>query len=430
MGIETDKKLGLLSIFFLGVNSIVGSGIFLLPNEAYEKVGNASLVIMVINAILALSIALCFAECASRFDKNGSAFVYVKAAFGDFAAFEVGLFTWFIGCVTWAAETQGLITVLGSIFPSFNHIFVNRLTVLILCVALGIVNYLGIKFSKILNNTVTICKLIPLVLFIAIGIFFIKGSNFTPFIPGIEKGLLDGKYGSTSLVIFYAFTGFDLLAVAAEDMENPEKNLPKALLSVIIFTSFFYLLIMLVCIGVLGKELSFTSVPIASATAAFLGSGGFLFVTIATIISIGGITIALSFIAPQSGQALAENRYLPAFLNKKSRFGTPGWAILITTVIVILLACAGNFIYLASLTVIARLVEYIPTVVSVLVLRKKNRVPAHYTIPGGSIIPIFAFITSCWLLFNASWDKLLFGAGGLIVGAIIYILYVRKNLSD
>jgi amino acid transporter len=421
METENNKKLGFMSIVFLGINSIVGSGIFLLPNEAYAKVGNASLVIMIINAILALSIALCFAECASRFDKNGSAFVYVKAAFGDFAAFEVGLFTWFIGCVTWAAETQGLITVLASVFPIFKEPFINRVTVILIAVGLAFINYLGIKFSKFLNNTVTVCKLIPLIFFILIGIFFIKGQNFTPLVSGIKEGLFNGNYGNTSLIIFYAFTGFDLLAVAAEEMDNPQKNLPRALMTVISFVSFFYLL---------GKNLAFSSVPIASATAVFLGNAGFLFVTIATLISIGGITIALSFIAPQSAQALAENKYLPSFLNKKSQFGTPGWAILITTIIVICLANSGNFIYLASLTVIARLIEYIPTIIAVLVLRKKNKTPALYTVPGGIIIPLFAFLISCWLLFNASWDKLLFGASGLLFGALIYMFYVRKNLSN
>ncbi|MBC2855707.1 MAG: APC family permease [Cetobacterium sp.] len=427
---STKKKMGFMSIFFLGVNSIIGSGIFLLPNKAYADVGNASLLVILLNTVLALSLALCFAVSASRFDKNGSAFVYTKAAFGDFAGFEVGIFTWFIGMSSWAAETQGFLTALGSLYPYFNDPFVNKVSVVIMCTSLGLLNYSGVKFSKILNNIITVTKLLPLVLFVVVGVFFIKGAEFEPFIPGIKAGLTNGSFGAATLVIFYAFTGFDLLAVAAEDMENPKKNLPKAIITVISFCSVFYFLIMVVSIGIMGKELGDTQVPIAAATAKILGNGGFLFVTIASIIAIGGIAIALSFIAPRSASALAENDYLPKIFKKNGRFGTPGFAIMLTTIIVIFLATSGNFIFLAGLTVIARLVEYIPTALSALVLKRKNLMPAEYTMPLGPVIPIFAVCTSLWLMSQASLEKLAFGAGGLIIGAFIYLILKREQKRD
>lgn len=427
---SASKKLGFWSIFFLGINSIIGSGIFLLPNKAYADVGNASLIVILVNTVLALSLALCFAESASRFDKNGSAFVYAKAAFGNFVGFEVGFFTWFIGCVSWAAETQGFLTTLGSVYPMFNDPFINKISVICLCTFLGLLNYSGLKFSKILNNIITISKLLPLLLFVLIGVFYIRPIEFSPFIPGIEAGLTNGTFGATTLVIFYAFTGFDLLAVAAEDMENPRKNLPKAIVLVILFSSIFYLLIMIVSIGILGKGLALTNVPIAQATAAIFGNIGFLFVSVATLISIGGINIALSFIAPRSAEALAENNYLPNIFKQKSKFNTPGFAILLTTIIVILLGISGNFIFLAGLTVIARLVEYIPTALSVLVLRKKNKVPAEYTIPLGPIIPIFGFLVSIWLMSQASLTKLTYGGIGLLIGLLFYLLFTRRHLKD
>lgn len=102
-----NDKLGFLSIFFLGINSIIGSGIFLLPGETYAEVGLASIIVIGINAILAFFLALCFAETASIFDKNGSSFIYAKEAFGNFIGFEMGIFAWFIGIVSSCSRRYG-----------------------------------------------------------------------------------------------------------------------------------------------------------------------------------------------------------------------------------------------------------------------------------------------------------------------------------
>lgn len=424
----TIKKLGFYSVFFLGINSIIGSGIFLLPNKAYSDVGNASILVILLNTLLALTLALCFAESASRFTKNGSAFVYAKEAFGNFVGFEVGIFTWFIGISSFAAEVQGFLTAFASLYPSFEDPFINKISVVVICIFLGLLNYSGVKFSKILNNVITVSKLIPLFFFVILGVFYIKGSDFTPVIPKMMSGLETGMFGAATLTIFYAFTGFDLMAVAAEDMDNPKKNLPKAIISAIAFCSVFYLLIMLVSIGTLGDALASTSVPIAAATASMIGNAGFMFITIGSLVSIGGITIALSFIAPHSAEALAQNGYLPAIFKEKSRFDTPGYAIALTTIIVIVLATYGNFIFLAGLTVVARLVEYIPTALSVIVLRKKTDAPpANYQMPFGYVIPGFALVVATWLLFQASLEKLAFGAGGLLIGVIFYRMFVAKK---
>lgn len=424
----STNKLGFWSIFFLGINSIIGSGIFLLPSKAYADVGVASIVVIVINAILALCLALCFAETSSIFDKNGSSFVYAKEAFGNFVGFEIGMFAWFIGIVSWAAEIQGFLTTLGGLYPSFLDPYYNKLAVIGIGIFLGLLNYLGIKFSKILNNVITVSKLVPLFLFILIGIFFINFSDFTPLIPKINQGLSTGNLGVATLVIFYAFTGFDLLAVAAEDMDNPTKNLPKAIILVMVFCSIFYLLIMVLCIGLLGNKLAVSTLPIAAATASIFGKSGFLFIIFATLISIGGITIALSFIAPRSVQALADNNYLPSIFNKKGRFGTAGFAILITTAITVSLALYGDFIFLASLTVIARLIEFISTAISVLVFRKR-KMKALYRIPLGPIIPVTAIVLSIWLLYQSSLEKIIFILIGFFIGYLFYIFYAKKQLK-
>ncbi|MGL6113616.1 MAG: APC family permease [Cetobacterium sp.] len=422
-----EKKLNFLSIFFLGVNSIIGSGIFLLPSKVYEKVGVGSFMAIFIAGLLAFCLALCFAECASKFTKDGSAFIYCKNAFGDFMGFEIGVFSWFISIISWSAETQGFLTILGSLYPRMAEPFFNKLLVVIICIFLGLLNYYGVKFSKILNNIITISKLVPLILFIVIGIFFIHWNNFSLFTEKTFSIFKEGDLGNATLIIFYAFTGFDLLAIAAEDMNNPEKNLPKAIIGVILFCCCFYFLIFLVSIGVAGKNLSLTNVPIAYVTSKIFGKIGFLIISLATLISIGGVTIALSFIGPRSGVAMSECGYLPKFLSKMTKYETPGNSIFITTLLVIILGCYGNFIYLASLTVIARFIEYIPTALAVLVLRKKDNLKTSYKIPLGPIIPIFSIVLSLIVFFQSDFEKILLGFLGIIFNGILYFFIKKIN---
>ena len=240
----TNKnKMGLFSIILLGFNGIIGSGIFLLPNKVMAQVGPAAVLVTLFDALLVISIAVCFAEVGGMFKKNGGPYVYAKEAFGEFVGFEVGFMKWAIAIIAWATMTVGFAEALMGLLPKgtfANENIAKAIIVTIIVVLLTLVNLSGIKTSKILNNIVTTGKLLPLIIFIAVGLFFINGSNFTPFfVPGKNasgQAMSTGAaIGAAALTIFYAFTGFESIAVAAEDMDNPEKDVPKAILLVQFF---------------------------------------------------------------------------------------------------------------------------------------------------------------------------------------------------
>lgn len=423
------NKLSFWSIVLLGLNSIIGSGIFLLPNQASKLIGPASLGVIVFDMILVVSIALCFAEVGGMFKKNGGPYVYAKEAFGDFVGFEVGFMKWAISIIAWAAMAVAFATALGKVWPAAAEGTTKNIIVLVILIGLGIINILGVSISKTLNNIITLGKLVPLVMFVAIGIFFIKGGNFTPVFP--QGQYTPGSFGAAALLIFYAFTGFESIAVAAEDMENPEKNVPKAIITVMIIVSLFYLLIQAVSIGVLGPKLAETATPVADAAAIFLGPIGGSIVTAGTLISIGGINIAASFITPRSGVALAEDGLLPKVIAKQSKKGTPYVAIIVTVALAIPLALSGSFTKLAAISVVSRFAQYVPTCLSVLVLRKKRPdLQSSFRVPFGPVIPIIAVAVSGWLLVQSSLEKILWGLGGLVLGVPIYLLMKRSNKNN
>lgn len=423
------SEFGFWSIVLLGINAIIGSGIFLLPNKAYALAGSFSLVVIVFDALLAMSLALCFAEASGRFQRNGGPYIYARAAFGNFIGFEVGFMKAAISIIAWAAMANGFATALTAVLPAMKDPFYKDAVIIALMGLLGLINILGVQLSKVINNLVTVGKLLPLVLFIAIGIFYMNGANFTPLLPSGEAAA-NFSFGAAALLIFYAFTGFEAIAEAAEDMDDPKRNIPRAIVMVMLLVSAFYFLIMMVSIGVLGPDLADTKTPIATAAAVFLGTAGDLLVTAGTLVSIGGINLASSFLTPRVIVAIADDYMLPPVFSRYNRFHTPYVAIFFATVVGILIALSGSFTTLAAISVVSRFAQYVPTCLAILVLRKRDHEhPSTLPVPFGPVIPVVAVLVSIWLLVQADLHKILFGLGGLLIAVPFYFLMRKQYLQ-
>lgn len=421
METSEKKKFGFWSIVLLGVNGVIGSGIFLLPGKAMDLIGPGSVFVYLFMTLVVMAIALCFAECASKFSRNGAAYVYSREAFGEFVGFEVGIMRWAIGIIAWAAMAVGFVTALSAVWPPALQEPYKTAIILTILIGLGLLNFLGVQMAKIINNLVTIGKLVPLILFAVIGAFYIKGANFEPMFP---KGFELDAFGTAALLIFYAFTGFEALAVAAEDMENPKKNLPIALMVVMGLVSAIYFMVQAVAVGTLGPALAKSVAPVADAASVFFGPTGKWLVTVGTLISIGGINVAASFITPRSGVALAQDGMVPRKIAENSRFGTPYLAIIITVLLAIPVALSGSFVKLAAISVVSRFAQYLPTCLAVPVLRhKRPDLAGSFAVPFGPyLVPLIAMGVSCWLLTKATADQLYWGLGAMAIGVPLYFI--------
>lgn len=418
------KKLGLWSIVLLGINAVIGSGIFLLPGKAMKIMGPGSIWVYLFDMILVMSMALCFAEVSGIFNKNGGPYVYAKEAFGDFIGFEVGIMKWAVGIIAWATMAVGFPTALANIWPAAANPSTKNIIAVLILVVLGLINIIGVNATKYLNNIITVGKLVPLIFFVVVGIFFIKGGNFVPMFPSKVNG---ATFGSAAILIFYAFTGFESIAVAAEDMENPQKNLPKAIIITMILVSIIYVLTQTVAIGTLGAKLATSGTPVADSANTFFGGFGGMLVTAGTLVSIGGINIAASFITPRSGVALAEDGMLPKVVAKKNNAGTPYIAIIITVVFAIPIVLSGSFTQLAAISVISRFAQYIPTCLSVLVFRRRQGMESTFKMPLGPVLPILSVLVSLWLLLQATKIQVIWGLGALIIGIPLYFIMKKTN---
>jgi hypothetical protein len=425
MGTDKKDKFGLWSIVLLGINSIIGTGIFLLPNRAYALMGPSSLLILLFDAFLAGCLALCFAEVAGFFSRNGGPYLYAKAAFGDFVGYEVGVLKLVVTIIAWAAMAVGFATALGAAFPFFAGDTMKNLIAAVLIGGLTIMNIAGVKISKILNNLMTISKLVPLCVFIAVGLFFVNGSNFTPFVP---THMADGAFANAAITMFFAYTGFEAIAVAAEDFKDPKKDLPRGIILTMIIVTIIYMLVVGISIGILGPDLAVDKAPIQTAFGRAVGPVGAYFILLGTLFSMGGINLAESFIAPRACTSLAEDGMLPAFLNRRTSWGTPWASSVVVAILSILLAWSGSFMTLAAISAVSRFTQYLPTVLSVIVFRRKWKDRERtYKIPGGIFVPVVAFLTSLWMLSNAKPMQLVWGLGGILVIAPYYLVYKKKK---
>lgn len=424
----TDKKskFGFWSIVLLGINGIIGTGIFLLPNKAYALIGSASMGVLFFDALLAVCIALCFAEVAGFFTRNGGPYLYAKHSLGSFVGFEVGVLKWLVVMIAWAVMAVGFATALGAAFPIFKGELMKDIIATVLIAGLTAINIAGVNATKILSNLITISKLVPLFAFIVLGIFFVNGSNFTPVFP--NDTYQEGSFAAAALLLFFAYTGFEAIAVAAEDMENPKKNLPRAIIVTMIIVSVMYLLILGVAIGITGPDLANQAAPLQHAFGQILGPWGTYFVLAGTLLSMGGINMAEAFLGPRVATSLAEDGMLPSVLAKRTAWGTPWVASVVTAVISILLAWSGSFATLAAISAVSRFTQYLPTCIAVIVFRKKWADKERpFKIPFGITIPIIAIIISLWMLAQATEKQLIWGLGGIIVILPFYFLYLNKK---
>lgn len=428
MNREKSHHLGFLSMVLLGINGIVGSGIFLLPGKVMSLAGNWSIIVYLFVTLLVLSIAWCFAQCATLFNRNGGAYVYAKEAFGDFIGFEIGIMRWVIGIMAWASLIVAFVTALGSIWPTSLQEPMRSVLILSLSGGLGLLNIYGIRLFKHLNNLVTIAKLVPLVVFVLLGVFYVKQTHFT----SLKWEELEAEsFGSAALVIFYAFSGFETLAVAAGEMKNPQRNLPLAIMIVISFCSFLYFFIQIIAIGLLGDALADSETPLADAAQLFLGDSGKWFVTLAMLISIGGTNLSASFITPRSGVALAEDGMIPRWIGAKGRFDTPVWAIVLTIGLTALLALTGSFAHLVVVSVVSRFAQYISTCLAVYVFHRRSPNRQSLVKRGMvAVIPAIALAGVIWLVLQATPNQLIWGLGALVICAPLYWLQREKRIPE
>lgn len=398
---ELIRGLGRRDMTFIVINTIIGAGIFGLPAKVHGLIGVWSLLAFVICAVIIGFIVLCYAEVSSRFTASGGPYLYARETFGSFVGFEVGWLYWIVRLTTFSANCNLFVTYLGFFDERLATGTARALIITLVVVTLGTVNLAGIKQTALATNIFTAGKLIPLILFVAIGVFFISPANFTfDTIPETSQ------LSAAVLLLIYAFVGFEVSVVLGGEARDPQRTLPFALLVAVAVVAVLYILIQIVSIGTL-PGLAASERPIADAAMSFIGPFGATLITVGALISIlGNLNVGLLG-GTRLLFAMGENRDLPSsFAAVHSRFKTPYLSIILTTAIILVLTIWSSFFASLAIAVITRLLVYATTCLALPVLRRRENAPeARFRAPAGIAASILSLLLIAWLMTNIDVNK-------------------------
>jgi basic amino acid/polyamine antiporter, APA family len=413
------RALGRWDLTAIGVNQVIGGAIFLMPSQVAAQIGGWSPIAFVLMGLASLSVALCFAEVGSRFEGTGGPFLYTRAAFGRFVAFEVGWMQWFTRASSQATVMTGIAVALGYYWPAITSNWPRALLLISVTAALTWVNVRGIRQSAWVVNALTIGKLLPLLIFIAAGIRF-AGVQALTALPPISLR----QFSAAALLMIFVYGGYDVVPVPAGEAIDPRRHVPAALVLTILVVMTVMTLAQIVAQSVL-PDLAAHSTPIADAAALFLGAAGALLVGAGSVVSMTGNNAGQILTGSRMLFALAEHGELPAFFGRvHPRFRTPANAVLFTSVVALTLALTGSFAKLAVVSAVARLVTYTGVAAATWRLRSPRFAatvkPATFVAPLGPLVPGVAMIVSVAIAAGATREQLLGGGAALAVGALLY----------
>ena len=405
------------------VNITIGAGILGLPAKIYALVGAYSLVAYAVSAGIVTLIILCFAEVSSRFSGTGGPYLYAREAFGPLVGFEVGWLLWISRLASFAALCNLFVEYAAYFFPAVGSGLGRGLLMAGLIGGLTLLNLVGVRPASRVNNALTIIKLLLFGLFVVGGLFFVNWQVFSFAVPPPPA-----RFSGAVLLLIFTFSGFDVAAIPAAEIEQPQRNVPFALFTAIATVAVLFLLVQVVCIGTL-PGLATADRPLAAAAQRFAGPAGAAAVAAAAMLTALGTLNALMLAGPRLLFALAEHGQIPAvFGATHPRFRTPYVAVLVSAALKLLLAISGTFIYALTLSTIIRLTYFALTCAALPVLRRRFPArPAPFRVAGGTGVAVVCIALCGWLLLSSTGTEARDVAVAAVAGLGLYFSFRKKK---
>jgi len=422
------RELGRWDLTAIGVNQVVGGSIFAMPAALAASVGGWSPLLVLAIGLASMLIAVTFAEVSSRFDATGGPYLFTRAAFGRFLSFEVGWMQWFTRVASWAAVINVLVSSLAFYWPVAATEPYRSMLMAVVISSLAVINILGIRQSAWVVNTLTIGKLVPLVLFVAFALPLV---SVTQVRPGPAPPF--GAISTSALLLIFGYGGYEVVPIPAGESRNPRRDVPFALVMTLVIVTSLFALVQLGCLAAL-PGLATSKTPLIDAAGRVAGIAGAAVITLGAVISTTGNNMGQALSGSRALFALAEQGDVPRpFARVSRRYRTPVVAIVFTAGVSLLLATTGSFTIMATASAVSRLFVCGTTCAAALRLRASaflGRVsPPSFRLPLGPAIPVAAIVIASAILFGATKAQLTGGAVALAVGAVLFLIAVFPERS-
>jgi amino acid transporter len=436
--VRLKRELNLFDTTNLVVGSAIGADIFVVPALSAKLLGPASLLIWLIGGGMAIVIALCFAYCASFLPRVGGSYAYAKDVAGPFPGFMVGwallLAEWF----TLAVYPGAFVQYFLAIIPNLNPL-TQLLLKVVFIVVITVTNLYGVKTAGRSNDILTILKLGPLFLLICMGVVFmglhpgVASSNFKPFFKG---GL--SNVGQALVLIFWAYAGFELSSLPADEVQNPKKTLPKALLLGMLIVTAFYLITSSVVIGVVDqKTLAISTAPLTVAASNVLNFSpvlaviGGLVLAVGALVSILGADESASLGTTRLAFAMSIDGLLPkAFSKLQKSHQTPYVAVIVICSTAFVASLTNGISALINSSVFLLSFAYLATCISAVRLEKKYA-RGKVSVWERIVVPVLGVIFSIVLMASVSVQQILVSSVIFVMGIPVFVFFApKKELRD
>lgn len=426
------KELGVIDVFAVAAGAMISSGLFVLPAIAFSKAGPAVILSYLLASILVLPSVFSKAELATAMPRAGGTYFFVERSLGSLWGLFSGMANWFSVALKSAFAIAGMAILIEIILQTILSVqlvsWQLKMIATVCCLIFAVLNIVSVKHTSRLQI------LLVVAMFLILGSFVISGARFVETVryQGVfEKGWM--SMFATAGLVFISFGGLTKVTSIAEEVKNPGRNLPLGMILAWLVVSFFYLIVILVAVGVVNsEELSVSNLPISLAASKFMGPIGFVILALAAVAAFvttanGGILAASRY-----PMAMSRDRLLPSLLAKLSqKFKTPHISILLTAAFMIASIVFLDIEVLVKTASTLMIILFILDNASVIIMRE-SRIQSYrprFRSPLYPYIHIFAIIAYSFLIIDMGKVPLLICAGFVGVSAAWYGLYISKRVS-
>lgn len=435
-----NKTLSAKDLISMGIGAVIGTGIFILPGTvAALHSGPAITISFVIAALVCSTAAMCYAEFSSALPIAGSAYSFGNVVFGEIVGWFLGWALILEYMLSVAAVSTGFSAYFNSLLTGFglhlpkaitgpfdpaNGTFINLPAVLIVLFIAYVLSR-GLRTSMTINSIVVIIKIAIIILFLLVGMFYVKPANWDPFMPFGTKGVLVG-----AAQVFFAYLGFDVVASSAAEVKEPAKNMPRGIIGTLAICTLLYILVSIVLTGMISYTKLNVADPVSFALYAVKQNWGAGIISVSALAGMFTMMVTMVYSSSRLIYSIGRDGLLPKFLgqiNEKTK--TPEKSMLIVTLIIALTGGFFSLNQLTNLVNIGTLLAFMFVSLGVLPLRKRKDIPNKdgFKVPFYPVLPIISAILCAVMLAQLSLETWTAAFVWFAIGMVIYFSYGIKH---
>jgi len=430
-GHDLDRSLGLYPTMMISMGAMIGSGIFVLPALGYKKAGPAVILAYVLAALVVLPAALSKAEMATAMPESGGTYLYIDRALGPLFGTIAGVGAWF----SLVFKSSFALVGLGAYLLLFAPLSQGAVVYVALALAVFVValNISGTKMSGQIQAVIVTLVVAGLLAYVVNAGFVADTGRYTPFATDGSGGVI-----TAAAFVFVSYAGVTKIASVAEEVKDPGKNLPRAMLGSMAVMTLLYIGVVGAIIGLADPDVLKTGgpggtaslTPMADGAGALLGGAGVLFISVIAVVALTSMANAGVLSSSRFPLAMSRDDLLPPALRTiDRRFKTPRNAVLLTGIVLLLLIAFVPVIELAKLASAFQILVFSFENMALVAFRVAD-LPSYepeFTAPGYPFVQVFGFVAGIALLTQMGTVPVL-GAAGIIAGsALVYLVYGRSR---